>query len=140
MTAPFLSMKRGFPMEAREEMSEVQQQESPGTLYLSATPIGNLVHWFIKEKHIKKKDVAESLGVSGITLNSYFKQKSLQTVILWRIGKAINYNFFAFLAERMNIPYETQCEKDLKAQLENLQRENRDLKRENDLMKDILKR
>ena len=29
-------------MEAREEMSEVQQQESPGTLYLSATPIGNL--------------------------------------------------------------------------------------------------
>ena len=40
----------------------------------------------------------------------------------------------------MNIPYETQYEKDLKAQLENLQRENRDLKRENDLMKDILKR
>ena len=104
------------------------------------TPIGNLVHWFIKEKHIKKKDVAESLGVSGITLNSYFKQKSLQTVILWRIGKAINYNFFGFLAERMNIPYETQYEKDLKAQLENLQRENRDLKKENDLMKDILKR
>ena len=104
------------------------------------TPIGNLVHWFIKEKHIKKKDVAESLGVSGITLNSYFKQKSLQTAILWRIGKAINYNFFAFLAERMNIPYETQCEKELKTQLETLQQENRDLKRENDLMKDILKR
>ena len=104
------------------------------------TPIGNLVHWFIKEKHIKKKDVAESLGVSGITLNSYFKQKSLQTVILWRIGKAINYNFFAFLAERMNIPYETQYEKDLKAQFENLQRENRDLKKENDLLKEIIKR
>ena len=99
------------------------------------TPIGNLVHWFIK-----KKDVAESLGVSGITLNSYFKQKSLQTVILWRIGKAINYNFFAFLAERMNIPYETQYEKDLKAQLENLQRENRDLKKENDLLKELIKR
>ena len=84
--------------------------------------------------------MAESLGVSGITLNSYFKQKSLQTVILWRIGKAINYYFFGFLAEQINSRKETQDEKDLKSQFENLLRENRDLIRENDLMKDIVKR
>ena len=84
--------------------------------------------------------MAKSLVVSGISLNSYFKQKSLQTFILCRIGKAINYNFFGFLAERMNIPYETQYEKDLKAQLENLQREKRNLKKENDLLKELIKR
>ena len=44
------------------------------------------------------------------------------------------------LGEELNIPYETKAEKELKTQLENLQLENRDLKRENELLKDILKR
>ena len=35
---------------------------------------------------------------------------------------------------------ETQTEKNLKAQLETLQQENRDLKRENELLKDLYKR
>ena len=84
--------------------------------------------------------MAEKLGISYNTLNKYFKQNSLQTVILWRVGKAIQFNFFGFLAEKINIPFETQTEKDLKTQLNLLQQENNDLKKEIVLMKDLLKK
>jgi len=104
------------------------------------TSIGNLVHWYIKEQGINKNEVAKKLDVSDITLNRYFKQKSLQTIILWRIAKAINYNLFAFLAERINIAYSTTKETELEKQIEQLQQENHDLKKENLLMKEILKR
>ena len=44
------------------------------------------------------------------------------------------------LGEELNIPYETKAEKELKTQLELLKQENRDLKRDNELLRDILKR
>ena len=44
------------------------------------------------------------------------------------------------LGEELEIPYETKAEKELKQQLQNLHQENRDLKRENELLKEILKR
>ena len=59
---------------------------------------------------------------------------------MWRISLAVKHNFLMQLGEELNIPYETKAEKELKTQLENLQLENRDLKRENELLKDILKR
>lgn len=104
------------------------------------SPIGNLVHWYIKEKNIKKNEVSKKLGITGITLNQYFKQKSIQTIILWRMAKSIQFNFFGFLSEKINIPYTTQKEKDLQTQLEKQQQENQDLKKENNLLRELLKR
>lgn len=111
-------------------------QEQPN----DPTPIGNLVHWYILQQNIKKKEVARQLNVSGITLNAYFKQKSIQTVILWRICKAINYNLFAYLAEKINIPFETTTEKELKIKLQEAHQEIHDLKQENQLLKELFKR
>jgi hypothetical protein len=76
--------------------------------------VGNLIHWHIKQQHAKKKDIANELDILPTTLNQYFKQPSLQSTILWRIGKAINYNFFMYLGEKINIPYETEKERELK--------------------------
>ena len=104
------------------------------------TPIGNLVHWYIKEQGIHKNEVAKKLDISDITLNRYFKQKTLQTIILWRIAKAINYNLFAFLADKINIDYTTHKETELQKQSIYLQQENRDLKRENELLKELIKK
>ncbi|MPS74427.1 MAG: XRE family transcriptional regulator [Chryseobacterium sp.] len=58
--------------------------------------IGNLVHWEIKQQNLKKKDVADELGIIPTTLNQYFKQSSLQTTILWRLSRAINFNFLMY--------------------------------------------
>ena len=44
------------------------------------------------------------------------------------------------LGERLAIPYETEKEKELTTQIENLKQENSHLKRENDLLRDIVKR
>lgn len=104
------------------------------------TPIGNLVHWYIKQTATKKKEVAQQLDISPITLNNYFKQNSLQTIILWRIGKAIHYNFFAHLGEKINIPYETTAENELKLKITSLEQQIYDLQKENQLLKEIVKR
>ena len=52
-----------------------------------STTIVNLVHWFIKEENIQKKDVVESLGVLGITF-IYYKIK---------IDKVKNINNLIFI-------------------------------------------
>lgn len=102
--------------------------------------LGNYIKWHLESNKIKKKSVSDFLNVQAITLNRYFKQPSFQLSILWRISLAVKHNFLMQLGEELGIPYETKAEKELKTQLENLQQENRDLKRENELMRDILKR
>ena len=102
--------------------------------------LGNYIKWHLESNKIKKKSVSDFLNVQAITLNRYFKQSSFQFSILWRISLAVKHNFLMQLGEELGIPYETKAEKELKTQLENLQQENRDLKRENELMSDILKR
>ena len=102
--------------------------------------LGNYIKWHIESHHIKKKNVSDFLQVLPISLNRYFKQSSFQFSILWRISLAVKHNFIIQLGEELNIPYETKAEKELKAQLELLQQENHDLKKENQLMKEIFKR
>lgn len=79
--------------------------------------IGNHVHWFIKQRKHKKKAVSDYLQVLPTTLNGYFKQRSLQFGIIWRISQAINYNLVMDLGQRLKIPFETEIEKELRAQL-----------------------
>lgn len=79
--------------------------------------IGNFVHWHIMQQQVKKKEVAASLGVIGTTVNGYFKSRSLQTGIVWKISEAIGYNLLADLGQRLGIPFETETEKALKLQI-----------------------
>jgi hypothetical protein len=101
--------------------------------------IGNFVHWFIKNGHHKKKDVAQHLQIIPTTLNQYFKQQSLQFGILWRLSQAINYNMIMDLGQRLNIPFETDVEKELKAQLEGKEKEIESLKTQLGVYKQIHK-
>src|SRR3954462_10692892 len=79
--------------------------------------IGNFVNYYIYINKIKKKKVSDFLNVLPTTLNNYFKQSSLQLVIVWRISQVVEYNFLMELGERLGIPYETKAEKELKTQL-----------------------
>ena len=80
--------------------------------------LGNFVNWFIKQQGIKKITVARELDVSPNTVNRYFKQPSIQFNILWRLSRIINYNMIMDLGQRLKIPFETDVEKELKAELE----------------------
>lgn len=79
--------------------------------------LGNFVHWFIKKQGVTKTFVAKQLDVNPLSLPRYFKHSSLQFSIIWRISKAINYNMVADLGQRLKIPFETEAEKELRAQL-----------------------
>jgi hypothetical protein len=80
--------------------------------------IGNMVHWEIKQQNLKKKDVADALGIIPTTLNQYFKQSSLQTRILWRLSRAVNFNFLMYLGQKLDVDFETEKEKVQQQQLE----------------------
>ena len=101
--------------------------------------IGNLVHWEIKQRHLKKKDVASQLGIIPTTLNQYFKQQSLQTTILWRLSKAVNFNFLMYLGQKLDVDFETEKEKDLKELLRQKEEEITMLKAQLGVYKQIHK-
>ncbi|MES2574802.1 MAG: transcriptional regulator [Bacteroidota bacterium] len=79
--------------------------------------IGNFINYHIYINKIKKKKVSDYLSVLPTTLNNYFKQSSLQLVIVWRVSQIVEHNFLMELGERLDIAYETKAEKELKAQL-----------------------
>ncbi|PZU90760.1 MAG: hypothetical protein DI529_02080 [Chryseobacterium sp.] len=99
--------------------------------------IGNLVHWEIKQNNLRKKDVAERLGIGPTTLNQYFKQSSLQTTILWRLSRAINFNFLMYLGQKLDVGFETEREKELQEQLRQKEEEILSLKTQLGVYKQI---
>ena len=101
--------------------------------------IGNLVHWEIKQKLLRKKDVADKLGIAPTTLNQYFKQPSLQTVILWRLSRAINFNFLMYLGQKLDVDYLTEKEQTLQEQLKIKEEEIATLKTQLEVFKKIHK-
>lgn len=103
------------------------------------THIGNLVHWHIVQRHIKKKEVALHLGVIPTTLNQYFKQPSLQTIILWRLSQAVHFNFLMYLGQKLGVDFETDKEKALKATLAEKEETIKKLEIELNLLKKIHK-
>lgn len=101
--------------------------------------VGNLVAWIIQESHSKKKDISQALSIAPTTLNKYFKHSSLQAAILWRLSKALDYNFFMFIGQKLKIDFETNREKELKKKLEEKEELVTKMKIELDLLKKIHK-
>lgn len=97
-------------MKTKEKEFTIKKEDDP-------THIGNLIAWIIQQQHSKKKDVATYLNILPSTLAQYFKQPSVQTAILWRLSKALNYNFLMYLGQKLNIEFETQKEAQLKKEL-----------------------
>ena len=102
--------------------------------------LGNFVRYYLHQNKIEMKTVSDGLGVHYNTVNKYLKNTSFQFTILWRISQIVNYNFLMDLGEWLSIPFETKVEKALKEQIELLQKENQDLKKENELLRELLKR
>ncbi len=58
------------------------------------THIGNLIAAKMKELHISPTELARRLQMKRINSYNILKRKSIQTNLLQRISKAINYDFF----------------------------------------------
>lgn len=123
----------------KKEMMKDRSKKYLQKLPDDALHVGNLLAWIIQEKNLKKKDIAQYLAVLPTTLNQYFKQPSVQVAILWRLSKALNYNLLMDVGERLNIPFETKVEKQLKEDLAVKNAELEHLKIELNLLKRIHK-
>lgn len=102
--------------------------------------IGNLIAWFIQEKHLKKASIAQQLKISPTTMSQYFKQPSVQVGILWRLSQAMEYNLFAYIGDRLQIPFETQREKALLEQLNAQNEQIKEMKIQLEVYKEMTRR
>ena len=105
-----------------------------------APHIGALLKTQFAQSGIKKASVQRALGVSDTSLYRYFRQRSIQLMILWRISKFLKYNFFMALGERLAIPYETTKEKELQLQLKQREADLDDLREKLSYLEGLLKR
>ena len=79
--------------------------------------VGNFVQWYILELNLKKKDISDAMKILPTTLNQYFKNRSMQFGILWRLSQAMKFNLVMAIGEKLNIPFETKVEKELRTEL-----------------------
>ena len=84
--------------------------------------------------------MARDLDIIPTTLNQYFKQDTLQFTVLWKIIKALNYNFLASLAEYLHIPFETYKMKEMQKQLDENAKTIEKLEMQIETYKEVLKR
>ncbi len=61
--------------------------------------LGSLVRRVIEEKGMSKAYVARQMNVTSNTLWAYFKRKSLQFGILWKLCIVLNYDFLSELQQ-----------------------------------------
>ena len=59
--------------------------------------LGNLIAKQLAFQNLSKSELARRIGVNTSVIYPYLKQESIQFGILWKIGIAINHNFFADL-------------------------------------------
>lgn len=102
--------------------------------------VGNFVHWHILEHKLKKKEIADALHIVPTTLNAYFKNRSIQFGILWRLSQVMNFNLVMALGEYLKIPFETMSEKALRAELLEKEARIKELEMEVEIYKRVVER
>ncbi len=65
--------------------------------------IGELVQQVMKQQHYSGAALACQLQVSTTTIMHALRRPSLHAAVLWKIGQALNYNFFALLATEFSV-------------------------------------
>ena len=102
--------------------------------------VGEILKNYIDTHRVYKSSLARKLGIADNTILRYQKSNTLKASVLWDLSCALKHNFIMQLGEQLGIAYETKAEKELKQQLQQLQQNNHDLKKENELLKELFKR
>ena len=97
----------------------------------SSPHIGNMLAQLLKEKRISKSELGRLLNIHSGSIAGYIKQSSMQTALLWKLGQALDFDFFAALSAKFPLKKPTETEIKLEQQLA-------DVKKENALYKQIL--
>ena len=106
---------------------------------ISGTPmphIGELVQQVMKQQHYSGAALARQLQVSTTAIIHALRRPSLHAALLWKIGQALNYNFFATLATEFPVATgPSSLEQSLLQELEALRQENEVYKKVVDIIR-----
>lgn len=65
--------------------------------------LGNLVDKKIYETRNTRASVGKLIGKSHLTVYGYTKEPSLHSRILWDLSKALNFDFFEYLSNSLDL-------------------------------------
>ena len=93
--------------------------------------VGAKLKQLLKEKRLSNAWLCRQLNVNGTAANQYIRQQSMHAALMWKLGQVLEFDFFAWLSKEFPMESSTPLEQDLQQQIV-------DLKKENELYKNLL--
>ena len=93
--------------------------------------VGGKLAQLLKEKRLSKAWLCRQLHVNSGAANQYIRQQSMHAALMWKLGQVLEFDFFAWLSKEFPLQTTSQQEQDLQQQIT-------DLKKENELYKNLL--
>jgi plasmid maintenance system antidote protein VapI len=93
--------------------------------------IGTMLVQVMKLRMITKTELARKMDIASSGINQYCKQATLHAALLWKLGQVLDFDFFAWLSKEFPLQTTSQQEQELQQQII-------DLKKENELYKNLL--
>jgi transcriptional regulator with XRE-family HTH domain len=86
--------------------------------------LGKMLQQILAEKRITKSELARRIGVHPSCIKQYILQNTLHAALLWKIGQALEIDFFAVLSKVFPLKKPTELEVSLQLQIADLKKEN----------------
>lgn len=100
--------------------------------------IGDLVRKRMELQHLTIAEMARRLNVADTGFAAYLKRPSIQYGILWKIGLAMEYNFFGDIAMQFPVEYTDKNAGAMQAFIKEKDERIKDLEKEISIYKDII--
>ena len=102
--------------------------------------IGNLLNNLLIEMKISKAELARMMGCNSVSINGYVNAASLQLRVVWKISKALKYDFFEHISNSLNDNAKTKLAKNSAEQIATMQQQIDDLQKAVVIYRDLLKK
>lgn len=105
--------------------------------------IGKMIQARVKELHVKPTELAKTLSTSKQNLYGIFKRKSIDTDLLVKISKALDFDFFSYYsglsltAHTRPERYQTRVETILEEELERNRHELKQMQEKYELLREL---
>jgi len=100
--------------------------------------IGRMVQQEMEAQKISGAEMARRMGVTGPTMAAYLKRPSIQAGILWKLGLALEYNFFAEMAQQFPAEMSKKVTAPLQLKLDEKDLRIADLEKEIAIYKNVI--
>lgn len=101
---------------------------------------GTMLRKIIAERKYTRAEITKAMGVSAPSLYPYEERSSLQLSIVLKLCHAMKYNILMDIANKLpaDYDYDSKAKAAQQQQLILLEEENKKLKWENDLLKELI--